>query len=122
MAYHAALYVFVFLPVCLVAYQSMPQRHRWKVLLGFSWLFFYLISGKLIIYLIGTTLLTHYTGIWLTLLKEKECREKEQADRAAKREIKKKYQKQGRAVLALGVILLLAVLAYMKYYNFFVKK
>lgn len=120
MAYHAALYVFVFLPVCLVAYQSMPQRHRWKVLLGFSWLFFYLISGKLIIYLIGTTLLTHYTGIWLTLLKEKECREKEQADRAAKREIKKKYQKQGRAVLALGVILLLAVLAYMKYYNFFV--
>ena len=59
MAYHAALYVFVFLPLCAVAYQAAPERHRWKVLLGFSWLFFYVISGKLIIYLIGTTLLTH---------------------------------------------------------------
>ena len=49
MAYHAALYVFVFLPLCAVAYQAAPERHRWKVLLGFSWLFFYVISGKLII-------------------------------------------------------------------------
>lgn len=121
MAYHAALYVFVFLPACLVVYQAAPQKHRWKVLLGISWLFFYLISGKLIVYLIGTTLLTHYTGIWLALLKEKESRAKEHADRAEKREIKKKYQKQSREVLAIGVVLLLAVLVYLKYYNFFIE-
>ena len=120
MAYHAALYVFVFLPLCAVAYQAAPERHRWKVLLGFSWLFFYVISGKLIIYLIGTTLLTHYTGIWLTLLKMQEKADREHADRTEKREIKKKYQKKGRAVLATGVLLLLAVLGYLKYYNFFV--
>lgn len=120
MAYHAALYVFVFLPLCAVAYQAAPERHRWKVLLGFSWLFFYVISGKLIIYLIGTTLLTHYTGIWLSLLKMQEKAEREHADRTEKREIKKKYQKKGRAVLATGVLLLLAVLGYLKYYNFFV--
>lgn len=121
MAYHGATYVFMFLPLCLLAYQVAPQKHRWKILLAASWIFFWMFSGKLIIYLIGTSFLTHYTGIWLSWLKERQGKEEASADRTERREIKTKYQKKRRGVLFLGIIILISVLAYLKYYNFFVE-
>lgn len=60
MGYHSIIYIFLFLPVCLLAYQLAPEKWRGRVLLAFSWIFFYLLSGKLLVYLLGTTLLTHY--------------------------------------------------------------
>ena len=58
MGYHSIIYIFLFLPVCLLAYQLAPEKWRGRVLLAFSWIFFYLLSGKLLVYLLGTTLLT----------------------------------------------------------------
>lgn len=121
MSYDAILYIFIFLPVCLAAYQFTPRRHRWKVLLIFSWAFFFLLSRALLVYLIGATLLTYYTGIVLAWLRTEETTEMAEADRSGKREIKLKYQRRRKKALALGMILLLAVLAYLKYYNFFVR-
>ena len=121
MGYHSSIYVFVFLPVCLAAYQLAPAKWRSKVLLAFSWIFFYMLSGKLIVYLLGTTVFTHCIGIWLTLIQSEESRELQGVDRKQKKIIKSKYQKQGRKVLLLGIFVLLGVLAYLKYYNFFVK-
>ena len=74
MGYHSIIYIFLFLPVCLLAYQLAPEKWRGRVLLAFSWIFFYLLSGKLLVYLLGTTLLTHCIGIWLTLLKTEEAK------------------------------------------------
>ena len=119
MAYHTLLYGFVFLPLCLIAYQMVPQRHRWKVLLAFSWLFFFIISRKLLIYLIGATVITHYTGVRLELLHAHEEKGKEEAAGRKKKEIRLKYQKRSRQVLSLGILMLLGVLIYLKYYNFF---
>jgi hypothetical protein len=39
-----------FLPLVVVCYQLMPGRHRWKVLLGFSLLFFLIVSKALLIF------------------------------------------------------------------------
>ena len=121
MGYHSSIYVFVFLPVCLAVYQLAPAKWRSKVLLAFSWIFFYMLSGKLIVYLLGTTVFTHCIGIWLTLIQSEESKELQGVDRKQKKIIKSKYQKQGRKVLLLGIFVLLGVLAYLKYYNFFVK-
>ena len=97
MAYHTGLYLFIFLPIALIVYQAVPQKHRWKALLFFGYAFFYLISGKLLLYLLGTTIFTHYIGLWL----ETAARERR------------------KAVLAFGVLTLLGVLGYLKYYHFF---
>lgn len=51
MGYHSIIYIFLFLPVCLFVYQLAPEKWRGRVLLGFSWIFFYLLSGKLLVYL-----------------------------------------------------------------------
>ena len=47
MGYHSIIYIFLFLPVCLLAYQLAPEKWRGRVLLAFSWIFFYLLSGKI---------------------------------------------------------------------------
>lgn len=95
------VYGFAFLPLCLAAYQIAPQKWRRRVLLGFSYLFFWLLSGKLIVYLLGTTVFVHCMGIWLDSIRSEK--------------------KKARRVLNLGILVLLGVLAYLKYYNFFVE-
>ena len=47
-SYCSLLYVGVFLPAVVLCYALMPQRHRGKVLLAASYLFFWLVSGKLV--------------------------------------------------------------------------
>lgn len=95
------VYGFAFLPLCLAAYQIAPQKWRRRVLLGFSYLFFWLLSGKLIVYLLGTTVFVHCMGIWLDSIRSDK--------------------KKARRVLTFGILVLLGVLAYLKYYNFFVE-
>ena len=112
MAYHTPIYLFLFLPLTLLIYQITPQKKRWIVLLAAGYLFFWLISGKLLVYLIGATLFTHYIGLWLAAVKERS-REETGAER---RELCKKREKR---ILIFGILGLLAVLAYLKYYNFF---
>lgn len=114
------VYGFAFLPLCLIAYQIVPQKWRVRVLLIFSYLFFWMLSEKLIIYLLGATVLVHCVGIWLEFLKSEQKAELAAAERSEKKQIKSAYQKKSRRVLAFGVLLLLGTLAYLKYYNFFV--
>ena len=53
MAYHKPTYLFLFLPILLLIYQIAPRKFRRGVLLGAGYLFFWSISGKLVLYLIG---------------------------------------------------------------------
>ena len=119
MAYHTSLYLVLFLPLSLLAYQITPQRKRWITLLASSYLFFWTISGKLVLYLVGTTLFTHYIGVWLTCTKI-QCKDAvDGLTRSESGDIRKKYRKREKRILTVGITGLLSVLAYLKYYNFF---
>ena len=103
MAYHEVTYLFLFLPLVLIAYQIVPQKRRWCVLLLAGYAFFWSFSKSLVLVLMATSMFTHYIGLWLE-------RVKEDGD--------KKKQKW---ILFFGVFVLLAVLGYLKYANFFRK-
>lgn len=120
MGYHTLLYVVIFLPLCIGAYQLMPAKYRWQVLLGFSYLFFLLLGGKTFLHFIWAAVVTHYIGRWLYSLRAAEKRALEKAHREDRKIIRAWWQRRCRLVLALGVFLLLGTLAYLKYYNFFV--
>ena len=45
MAYHTSVYLVLFLPLSLLAYQITPQKKRWITLLTCNYLFFWLISA-----------------------------------------------------------------------------
>ncbi|MCM1308827.1 MAG: MBOAT family protein [Butyrivibrio sp.] len=106
MSYHLIAYFAVFLPAVILVYQLVPQRFRFAVLLAADCIFFWLISGKLIVYLIAAVFATYGIGRWLDSPKVSEG-----AD--AKTVLKRK-----RRILALGVVANLCLLAVLKYTNF----
>jgi Predicted membrane protein involved in D-alanine export len=117
MSYDSLLYLFVFLPVVFLLYLIVPQRHRWKILLLAGYIFFYSISGKLVVYIIASTFSIHHIGLWLSACK-KEYNEKKIAanDKAA---LKSAYTKKRRGILWLGIGLHIGILLFLKYFNFF---
>lgn len=76
MAYHTTPYLLLFLPAALLFYQITPAKWRSYTLLIFSYLFFWSFSEKLIIYLIGTTFLTHHICIWMDTMDKRDKRKK----------------------------------------------
>ena len=74
MAYHTGLYLFIFLPIALIVYQAVPQKHRWKALLFFGYAFFYLISGKLLLYFWGPRFLLIISAFGLRRRRGREGR------------------------------------------------
>ena len=111
MAYHEVPYLFVFLPLVLIAYQLTPKTKRWCTLLLAGYVFFWSFSKWLVVFLMGTSLYTYGIGLWLERIKAGE--------KGLSREQKKEQKKKEKRVLTLGVLGLLGVLGYLKYYNFF---
>ena len=121
MSYQKGVYLFLFLPAVLCIYQLVPGKKRRILLLLAGYTFFWLISGKLLIYLLLTTVFTHYIGIWLNWIGQQQRTALAQAGSMERQELKKQYKKRQRAVLVFGILVLLCVLGYLKYYNFFVQ-
>lgn len=92
MAYHESMYFLVFLPVVFIGYQLAPKRVRFGVLLFFSYCFYFLFSHRLIVYLLGATTITYLTG----------------------RLVATGEKKRRKAILIVGVWLLLGMLLVMK--------
>ena len=72
----------------------------------------------LLFFLIGTTLFTHYICLWMTRIREQKLS-------FAMRECEKPHRKTGNSkeekkLLIFGILVLLGVLGYLKYHNFFV--
>ena len=100
-------YFALFLPVVLLVYQIMPQKVRPVVLLLANYAFFYMLSGTLIIYILFSTMFTHYIALWL-----------EQVVLTSKVEGKALIIKK-RKVLVFGIVVSLGILGVLKYFNFF---
>ncbi|HBG12439.1 MAG TPA: MBOAT family protein, partial [Clostridium sp.] len=116
MAYNSLLYLFIFLPVVLLAYQLAPKNFRYKVLLSASYVFFLSFSGKLLVYLLFSTLSIHHIGLWLTSCKKdflsaSHAPENKKAEKAA-------YEAKRRRILWLGIGLQLSILLILKYSGF----
>ena len=121
MAYHTGIYLLLFLPAVLLLYQLTPKKSRWITLLAAGYLFFWICSGKLVLYLLGTTLFTHYIAVWISWIKTKCNDETAGMQRTEAGTIKKLIKKKEKAILVFGICVLLGILAYLKYYNFLSK-
>ncbi|WMJ86928.1 MBOAT family O-acyltransferase [Anaerocolumna sp. MB42-C2] len=113
MSYTSILYLLIFLPAVMLVYQLVPQRHRWKILLLASYLFFYSISGKLLGYLLLSTLSIYYLGLWLSSCKKEYSKTEYSAEE--KKVLKQRYTQKRRRILWLGIGLQLGILIILKY-------
>lgn len=107
MEYHLLTYSLLFLPIAAILYQFTPARFRWIVLLAADYLFFWMVSKWLIIFLFLATFATYGTGRLLTYVTEHST-------------VKgKKLTKKKRCVLALGIAITLSMLIVFKYLKIF---
>lgn len=119
-SFSSSAYLLFFFPACLALYALIPKNGKKYFLLFASAVFYWLVSGTLIIYLAISVLSIHYFGLWLDRLASKRSAAvKEAADREEKKAVKKKYTSKSRAVLALAVVLHIGVLLTLKYSPFF---
>ena len=118
MTYTQPAFLALFLPLIIILYNIIPQKHRWKVLLLSSYAFFWSISGKLIIYLLLATGIVYGTGLWLNAKQEERNRILKTAEKEEKKAIKAKYVKKQRIIAALASILLIGILVVLKYSKF----
>ena len=118
MNYTDPIFLFVFLPIIIAIYNLVPQKHRWKVLLISSYLFFWSISGKLIIYILATTGIMYGCGLKLNKEQEKRNNALKNLEKAQKKEIKEKFLKKQRLIVTIASLILLGILILLKYSKF----
>lgn len=118
MTYCDVTFLLVFLPIVIALYNIFPKKHRGKVLLIASYVFFWSISGKLIIYLLATTLVMYIYGLIIKSIHKKRDLELSTCEKENKKEIKQKYLKKQRKYLVFSILIELGTLILLKYSSF----
>lgn len=122
-SYFSIAFLLVFLPVSILLYFVMPQRAKKYTLLAVSLVFFWFISGKLIVYLLLTVMSMHWFGLWLEKIKSESSaavKALPAENKDEKRALKTKYRKKMQCVLSFAAVLHIGVLIALKYTPFFV--
>ena len=118
MSYCDIVYLAIFLPITMILYSILPKKHRWIVLLLASYVFFWSISKKLIVYILISTGSIYGIGLWLEKLQNRRNEELKQAEKEKKKELRATFLKKQRRVLALGALFNLGILLVLKYTPF----
>ena len=111
-------YLFIFLPAALILYYVCPQKARRYVLIFESCAFFWLISGKLLAYLVLSAASMFGFGIWIDSLNESKKAAIRDLDRVEKKSVKARFTRRTRFVLALAVGVHIGGLLVLKYSAF----
>ena len=104
--------------LAVLFYACFPQMLRRWVLLFFSYLFFFAVSGKLIVYLLITTVSVFLTGLWLASVQEKCRTVLKDTAKEQKKQLKAKYTVRQRWILALAAVCNIGILLVLKYSSF----
>ena len=117
-SYCSMTYLVIFLPCVLLLYTVLPRKIRPVLLLLSSYILFFLISGKLLIYLLLSTLSIHAIELWLKLLKKERKEMMDKEPKENKKVIREIYRKKQCKIVAWGVILQIGMLVVLKYTPF----
>ncbi len=102
-------------------YFLLPKKAQWPILLVFSYAFYYLAGEKLPIYMLVTTLVTHFAALGIFRIKElsdQKIKADSSITKEAKKAMRKKADNQRKAVLIAAVCVNIGILSVFKYTNF----
>lgn len=120
-----SLQFFIFFPIVGLLYYVIPKKYQWVWLLAASYTFYLLANFKFGFFLISTTVTTYYAAIAIgkkaenqksLLSKNKEAFTKEQV-----KQLKETVKSQKKQIMAAVLLLNFGILAFLKYFNFFMK-
>lgn len=111
----------LFFTVLAVLYFVLPQKCQWTVLLIFSYIFYFLVSGKLPIYMLVTTVVTYIAAITIQHFKDKtdaEIKSRSDISRDEKKLLRAQSDKKRKAILITAICINLGILSVFKYTDF----
>lgn len=114
-------YLVFFLPAALLGYSLTPARGKKYILLLGSLGFFFLISGKLLVYLLLTILSAWGFGLWLDKIHQARTAATKAAEKSERKAIKQAYLVRTRLVLGLAALIHIGTLLVLKYSGFFME-
>lgn len=108
-----------FVVLAIILYSLVKKKYRPLVLLLVSYIFFYVISSKLVIFLLLSTLSVYGAGILIDKVdnKKKQLLEIDSENKAL---IKSNAKKKKKIILILTIIFNVSFLFFFKYLNFFI--
>ena len=119
MSYTSIAYLGFILMGSFFFYSIVPLKHKWKVLLIFSYLFYFINSGKYIVFILFSTLSIYFGGLLLNKIDDGFSMAKKALPKENKKEFKSIIGWQKKCVCVSIVLLNLGILVYLKYSVFF---
>lgn len=119
MNYLSVVYLFLFLPLTVLIYHIAKKKCKWLVLLLASYIFFFLISGKLIIFLFLTTLSIYVFGRLIAKTDNDCLNFIENNPESDKKCVKEQFKKKRKRLLVVAILIQVIVLFIYKYLPFF---
>ena len=113
---------FLFAATLLLLYYVLPRRTQWWLLLGASYLFYFLSGAEYLLFILYTTLVTYGTAVWMQRRADREdayVHERRESMEKAERKAYRAAEKKKRfRILLLGLLLGFGMLAVLKYTAF----
>ena len=103
MSYTSYSYLLIFLGTVFICYTAVPKRYKWTVLLISSYVFYWINSKRLIVFLLLSTAAVYFAGIFLNRINDTAALAKKGLEKEEKREVKVLVSWQKKAVVALAV-------------------
>lgn len=120
MSYTSYSYLLIFLGTVFLCYTAVPKKLKWTVLLIASYVFYFLNSGRLIVFLLLSTVAVYFAGVFMNRINDTAVLAKKVLEREEKKQVKSLVNWQKRAVVALAVGFIFGILLILKYSAFFV--
>lgn len=118
-SYFSTSFFCILLPFSVLAYAAMPRRIRWAALLLVSYGFLAMLSKELIVFMWASTLSIYLLGRALgTIYRMRDDELSRTSD--GNRAVRRRWKSRARALLAVGVLVNMGMLAALKYAGFFV--
>lgn len=114
-----SLVFFCFVAVSLIVYYIVPKKVQWIVLLFASLFFFGYASKWTMFYMIGTTTLIYLGALWIQKFNDEFKVKKKNLSKEERKALKSSIKKKQHTILTAVVVICVAVLGVLKYFNFF---
>lgn len=120
-----SLYFLLFLTAVVFVFYLVPRKFQWIILLVASYSFYIAGGFKGVFYLLGTTLITYGAALWIQKIRNQAQEQIQKADNALSKEEKRAVNKAASSrihrIQVCTVLFHLAVLATIKYTDFFIR-
>ncbi len=120
MTINSMSFLLFFLGTAVVYYLPFLKKYQWAVLLAASYLFYFFTGTDNFIYILITTITTHFSALALSRKNQQLKEYKERCKKEEAAEYKERIKREKKRIIFFDVVINIGILIFVKYSNFFI--